>query len=64
MFTEANPDKGTKTNASILDLSTLYKFTEANPDKGTKTNITLFSCISFNNCLQKLTPIRGRKLLH
>ena len=38
MFTEVNPDKGTKTlNILILYLN-LTVFTEVNPDKGTKTS--------------------------
>ena len=38
-FTEANPDKGTKTLAKDEngDVISDYPFTEANPDKGTKT---------------------------
>ena len=37
LFTETNPDKGTKTKIEVrkIDLDTL--FTETNPDKGTKT---------------------------
>ena len=38
------------------------EFTEVNPDKGTETGvIMLFNVASTGNCLQKLTPIRGRK---
>ena len=36
-------------------------FTEANPDKGTKTGSAWHYI--FGNSLQKLTPIRGRKLV-
>ena len=37
-FTEANPDKGTKTMYPITyKLQGSTQFTEANPDKGTKT---------------------------
>ena len=40
-------------------------FTEANPDKGTKTSMVLIHGYVFrDNSLQKLTPIRGRKLSH
>ena len=35
-FTEANPDKGTKTFLPPLQFQRLTLFTEANPDKGTK----------------------------
>ena len=38
LFTEANPDKGTKTQAHVPYNTVLnHMFTEANPDKGTKT---------------------------
>ena len=38
MFTEANPDKGTKTYIHCTELIFFAAlFTEANPDKGTKT---------------------------
>ena len=61
-FTEVNPDKGTET---IFDSRLLYHvvstFTEVNPDKGTET-IRFITCKICNYCLQKLTPIRGRKL--
>ena len=63
MFTEVNPDKGTKT---IRWLNGKYRFmalfTEVNPDKGTKTvlDVSLVSSPSSDG-LQKLTPIRGRK---
>ena len=39
-----------------------FMFTEANPDKGTETISRSFTVISLIICLQKLTPIRGRKL--
>ena len=63
-FTETNPDKGTETygvytsNQSREDM-----FTETNPDKGTETcrQSLLFFRILLQRCLQKLTPIRGRK---
>ena len=61
-FTEVNPDKGTETLPEFdLDLLCDELFTEVNPDKGTETtphnrlHLLIF-------CLQKLTPIRGRKL--
>ena len=39
-FTEANPDKGTKTKIAVLSEPVYFDwFTEANPDKGTKTGI-------------------------
>ena len=38
-FTEANPDKGTKTIFIFTSVYAINKFTEANPDKGTKTLI-------------------------
>ncbi len=59
-FTEANPDKGTETLKQKYDFLHKLKFTEANPDKGTETLIISNIKISFS-CLQKLTPIRGRK---
>ena len=37
MFTEANPDKGTKTSPKTVKNAYGFLFTEANPDKGTKT---------------------------
>ena len=39
----------------------LIWFTEANPDKGTET-VILSLLLSHARCLQKLTPIRERKL--
>ena len=52
-FTEANPDKGTKTYKKVVQRggqSFLQLFTEANPDKGTKTyksiNGDLVECIN------------------
>ena len=63
MFTKANPDKGTETyRRSWKHISKDYRFTKANPDKGTETNNTVFS-VECEIRLQKLTPIRGRKLL-
>ena len=38
-----------------------FVFTEVNPDKGTKTLVGK-SVNTLQRCLQKLTPIRGRKL--
>ena len=61
-FTEVNPDKGTKTRIFSIQC-TQFRFTEVNPDKGTKTSSNASSyAISLIYCLQKLTPIRGRKL--
>ena len=62
MFTEANPDKGTKTGFLTLYLvvAWLLSFTEANPDKGTKTCFKRVWRYP-RKSLQKLTPIRGRK---
>ena len=37
-------------------------FTEVNPDKGTETYIIDDILVDDDTCLQKLTPIRGRKL--
>ena len=40
-------------------------FTEVNPDKGTETRLrTLLFQKLWSMGLQKLTPIRGRKLFH
>ena len=39
----------------------VFSFTEVNPDKGTETSF-LLPAPSAGVCLQKLTPIRGRKL--
>ena len=44
MFTEANPDKGTKTTAIPTPAYTSVVFTEANPDKGTKTSAGMQQC--------------------
>ena len=62
MFTETNPDKGTKTRPNHAPLLGGELFTETNPDKGTKTVPNLYSATIFFTGLQKLTPIRGRKL--
>ena len=60
-FTEVNPDKGTETKLfSILNLL-FKKFTEVNPDKGTET-LKDNEVYAPDYSLQKLTPIRGRKL--
>ena len=37
-------------------------FTEVNPDKGTETILDDSIISKYPSCLQKLTPIRGRKL--
>ena len=61
-FTEVNPDKGTKTVEKLNEEDYAGMFTEVNPDKGTKTihkDLFMLNYLS----LQKLTPIRGRKLL-
>ena len=39
------------------------EFTETNPDKGTETFEYQYSFHIISPCLQKLTPIRGRKLI-
>ena len=60
VFTEVNPDKGTETN-NLISAHLLNKlFTEVNPDKGTETRPISYESHS-TYCLQKLTPIRGRK---
>ena len=41
VFTEANPNKGTKTEDRKRLRSWVRRFTEANPDKGTETQDTL-----------------------
>ena len=62
VFTETNPDKGTETR-EFFDISKRYnRFTETNPDKGTETCIYTTRCGVVLTCLQKLIPIRGRKL--
>ena len=61
-FTETNPDKGTETIRVDGGQKYIVLFTETNPDKGTETHIS-FSLEIYHNRLQKLTPIRGRKLL-
>ena len=66
MFTEANPDKGTETKERLFDIYGVpIVFTEANPDKGTETSSTgtRTKNSDLTRSLQKLTPIRGRKLL-
>ena len=62
MFTETNPDKGTETAAEEVMKPEIVEFTETNPDKGTETLYWLLICIFLFHRLQKLTPIRGRKL--
>ena len=61
MFTEANPDKGTETSSQCVGKLLSPLFTEANPDKGTETIFFTKVHNKFYYCLQKLTPIRGRK---
>ena len=41
----------------------LDSFTETNPDKGTETLYRILLIPELLHCLQKLTPIRGRKHL-
>ena len=62
-FTEINPDKGTETRPSwrCMDGPSDNQFTEINPDKGTETPEKVLNMEKFEG-LQKLTPIRGRKL--
>ena len=65
LFTETNPDKGTETLPySRKDyLLLILEFTETNPDKGKETFIPFMSPLTIPDGLQKLTPIRGRKLV-
>ena len=53
--------RGRKPNAAVQGIQAQVKlFTKVNPDKGTET-VYLTSYCSYRLCLQKLTPIRGRK---
>ena len=63
LFTEVNPDKGTETPLFFVlgEHFCFTRFTEVNPDKGTETS-NILRHLSPIHCLQKLTPIRGRKL--
>ena len=61
-FTEVNPDKGTETHLKHLHRTSRSTFTEVNPDKGTETSLQLMLILQHRDSLQKLTPIRGRKL--
>ena len=62
LFIEITPDKGTETFSRAVSPTTgrLLVFTEVNPDKGTETKLFPFFT-PLIKCLQKLTPIRGRK---
>ena len=60
-FTKINPDKGTETNNVLYSLILRLLFTKINPDKGTETKDLSFSEGTVS--LQRLTPIRGRKLI-
>ena len=63
MFTEVNPDKGTKTcnNKIFWRFINVCVFTEVNPDKGTETLQRNQNSLFLQLHLQNLTPIRGRK---
>ena len=65
-FTKINPDKGTETDipSFFAVFAGETPFTKINPDKGTETIITLGDLDQLPPvCLQRLTPIRGRKLI-
>ena len=63
-FTEVNPDKGTETGEDLPEVIKSMMFTEVNPDKGTETSYFSAVVSKTFNSLQKLTPIRGRKLFN
>ena len=63
-FRNDNPDKGTETFLPICHFysdTSFEPFRNDNPDKGTETHVSEFCKVS-HNCLEMITPIRGRKL--
>ena len=62
LFTEANPDKGTKTKLRRCGVWVAIKqFTEANPDKGTKTIPWLDTYSSVFHLFTEANPDKGTK---
>ena len=62
MFTEANPDKGTKTQLDHFKLIYLQQqgLQKLTPIRGRK-QVWVTATLNGGEGLQKLTPIRGRK---
>ena len=60
MFTEVNPDKGTKTLQRVQEQEHFFLFTEVNPDKGTKTDDCI-CCIRISPGFTEVNPDKGTK---
>ena len=62
LFTEVNPDKGTKTLTSLIYCKSISsRLQKLTPIRGRKQITLPRPLYVANKCLQKLTPIRGRK---
>ena len=62
MFTETDPDKGTKTLSTTTKYSIYIKFTETDPDKGTKTTISLATAtVILPKSFTETDPDKGTK---